>query len=205
MGAPKIQAAIAQPASSASDVLELFTDGYPVHIDLAEKNVAGAATGMRFLLPLKGLNLPLMHRFEHKLVVALQGQLQMRSGAHVLARLEEGTALVLPPGVAHRIAQQGTRESVVGVVLWPGFVEQAFRTIAARVSLMGTDKAAMIGIFADHGVVWDAGGGSPPSTALYPKPLAHVITSLPNPVRQAMLAYLGHWFNRPLTDQVFKR
>lgn len=89
---------------SASAVLELFTDGYPVNIHLAEQSVAGAATGMRFSLPPEGLNLPLMHRFEHKLVAAPQGRLQVRSGTRVLALIEEGTALVPPPGLAHRIA-----------------------------------------------------------------------------------------------------
>ncbi|MGY2184583.1 hypothetical protein [Pseudomonas sp. SDO5591_S426] len=45
---------------------------------------------MRFVLPLHGQNLPLLHRQETKLVVALEGQLDIRAGRQRIALLEEG-------------------------------------------------------------------------------------------------------------------
>ena len=184
----------ARPGYCEGEVLRLFPGGYPVHIDLAVNDVGGVASGMRFLLPLNGLNLPLTHQFEHKLIIALRGQLQVRRGRHLIATLHEGTGVVVSPGTAHRIAQHGEAESVVGVVLWPGSVEQAFRAIAEQVATVGADRAAMKAILADYGVVWDQATATPSRGAvLKPQPAAQALSALPAPVFNAVDNHLKHW------------
>ena len=179
-----------------SDVLVLYPGGYPLHLDMPEHAVAGAATGMRFTLPPRGLNLPLKHDRESKLVVALAGRLQVRSGNQVLATLDPGTAVVIGAGMAHRIAQVGEGDSVVGVLLWPGAVEHAFRAVAAG---MGAKwhGAAIKAILARYGVEWDRGAPLAAGTALAPQPLAQALGALPVPVREAASAHLAHWLHWP--------
>lgn len=179
---------------SAGDTLELYRGGYSVHVDMAQASVDGAATGMRFDLPLRGHNLPLRHSIEHKLVVALRGSLQIRQGPRLIATVEQGSALVLAPGTPHRIAQHGTGASTVGVVLWPGRIEQAFREIAAHTSAMGTDIAAMKAILADYGVAWDSGSSVPaPAAPRQAEPVAQTLAALPPAVRAGVLAHLPQW------------
>jgi hypothetical protein len=63
-----------------SEAKLLIPNGYPVWIDVAQVCIGGEGTAMRFVLPLDGHNLPLLHRQETKLVVALEGQLDIRAG-----------------------------------------------------------------------------------------------------------------------------
>jgi hypothetical protein len=189
-----INAFLENKMTDAGDTLELYRGGYPVHVDMAQARVDGAATGMRFDLPLRGHNLPLRHSIEHKLVVALRGSLQVRHGRHLIASIGEGSALVLAPGTPHRIAQHGPCASTVGVVLWPGRVEQAFREIAAHTSAVGTDLAAMKAILTAYGVEWDSGTTAlAPPAPMQAEPLARMLAVLPPAVREAMLAHLPHW------------
>jgi hypothetical protein len=44
----------------------------------------------------------------------------------------------------------------VGVALWPGNVEDAFRRLAASVAEGTFDRNGMIGLFAQYGVIWNA-------------------------------------------------
>lgn len=178
------------------DVLVLYPGGYPLHIDMPERAVAGVATGMRFTLPPRGLNLPLKHARETKLVVALAGCLQVRSGHQVLATLAPGTAVVIGAGMAHRIAQVGEGDSVVGVLLWPGAVERAFRAVAAGVGRR-RHGAAVKAILAHEGVEWDRGAPLAAGAALATQPLAQALGELPVPVREAASVHLAHWLRWP--------
>lgn len=94
-------------------------NGYPVWIDVAQASIGGAGTAMRFVLPLHAHNLPLMHRLETKLVVALKGELDVRVGRQRIALLKEGDAIKLGVGVAHRIHQHGMCPSTVLILLPP--------------------------------------------------------------------------------------
>src|ERR1700750_2355289 len=104
----------------AADVLYLFPDGYPVTIDVAQATIGGIGTAMHFELPLKGHNLPLMHKLEVKLLMALRGDVDVRSGRQTIAILRQGEALLVHSGVAHRVHQHGADPCTVGVALWPG-------------------------------------------------------------------------------------
>jgi mannose-6-phosphate isomerase-like protein (cupin superfamily) len=90
-----------------SEALLLIPNGYPVWIDVAQATIDGTGTAMRFVLPLHAHNLPLMHRQESKLVVALDGELEIRAGRQRMALLQQGEAIKLDPGIAHRIHQHG--------------------------------------------------------------------------------------------------
>lgn len=142
--------------SKAADQLLLYPDGYPVHIDVPQEQVGGAGTALRFSLPLRAVNFPLSHARESKLVVALAGELSLRAGARAHAVLRAGQAVLVPPATAHRIAQHGDRPAVVGVALWPGAVEEAFRTLDRMVAQRGFEHAAVAALFARYGVQWDA-------------------------------------------------
>jgi len=146
----------ALPAADATDVLYLVPGGYPVTIDVAQASIGGEGTAMHFTLPLRGHNLPLMHAHESKLLTALAGAIEVRSGKHRIALLNEGDAIVLHAGVAHRVHQHGDVACVAGVALWPGAVEEAFRALALMAARDGYDRAAMIALLARYGVAWDA-------------------------------------------------
>jgi len=150
--------------------LLLIPDGYPVWIDVAQASVEGAGTAMRFVLPLQAHNLPLMHRRESKLVVALKGELDIRAGRQRIALLREGEAIKLEPGIAHRIHQHGAGPSTVGAVLWPGAVEQAFRELAAAALQNAYRRDDMIEILARYDVVWatESHGQGPESSTVRP-------------------------------------
>jgi quercetin dioxygenase-like cupin family protein len=138
-------------------MLRLHQQAYPLYIDVAQRDVAGLGTAMRFELPRRGVNFPLRHQHERKLVVALGGQLLVRLGNHAEAHLKPGSALLLQPGCAHRVVQQGDSPAIVGVALWPGHIEQAFRDIATWVDRHGYQRQAVEAILAPYGVAWDAG------------------------------------------------
>jgi hypothetical protein len=160
------------------DVLYLFPDGYPVTIDVAQASIAGIGTAMHFVLPLKGHNLPLMHAHETKLLAALQGEVDIRSGGKRIALLRQGEALLLHPGVAHRVHQHGAQPSKVGVALWPGKVEQAFRQLAAEVAKGRYSHADMIALLARYDVAWNAPAGDEPVHAEV-RPLPAWLEALP--------------------------
>jgi quercetin dioxygenase-like cupin family protein len=172
------------------DVVELVPGGYPLTFDVTSASIGGAGTAMHFTLPLKGHNLPLKHRVEHKLVAALRGELTIRRGGRVAARLREGDAVLLAPGAGHRIHQHGAQPSVVGVALWPGAVEQAFRDIAAQSARSGWQRAHVETILAPYGVEWNAGeGGGAEAHALHPASLAGMLDAkgaVPAVLRQAV-------------------
>lgn len=136
------------------DCLMLIPNGYPVWIDVPQASVSGTATAMRFVLPVRAHNLPLLHRNETKLVVALSGALEIRTGDGQIAFLRHGDALRLEAGTAHRIHQYGETSSTVGVVLWPGCVEQAFREIADAARHVPFLRSDMVEILDRYDVVW---------------------------------------------------
>ncbi|WP_346830777.1 cupin domain-containing protein [Pseudomonas abietaniphila] len=136
------------------DCLMLIPNGYPVWIDVPQASVGGTATAMRFVLPVRAHNLPLLHRKETKLVVALSGELEIRTGDGQIAFLGHGDALRLEAGTAHRIHQYGEASSTVGVVLWPGGVEQAFREIADAARQVPFLRSDMVEILDRYDVVW---------------------------------------------------
>ncbi|TXF97205.1 cupin domain-containing protein [Massilia arenae] len=142
--------------TKAADQLLLYPGGYPVFIDVPQRQIGGAGTALRFALPLRAVNFPLSHARESKLVVALAGELTLRAGARAHAVLRAGQAALVPPDTAHRIAQHGDRPAVVGVALWPGTVEDAFRTLDRMVEQRGFEHAAVAALFARYGVQWDA-------------------------------------------------
>lgn len=146
--------------SDAAEVLHLIPQGYPVTIDVAQQSIAGAGTAMHFTLPLHAHNLPLMHEREAKLVVALDGEVAVRSGGAIIALLRQGDAVLLQQHLAHRIHQHGAQPATVGVALWPGKVEEAFRQQAARVAAGAYGRDDMIALFAGYGVQWDAATGN---------------------------------------------
>jgi mannose-6-phosphate isomerase-like protein (cupin superfamily) len=155
---PGLFALLAEPrlAPAMQAMLFLVPNGYPVTIDVAQASIGGAGTAMHFSLPLNGHNLPLMHRRESKLLVALEGEVEVRSGARRIALLRQGQAVLLKPGTPHRVHQHGAQEVTVGVALWPGKVEQAFRDMAARVVDGRYSREEMVRILAGYDVVWHA-------------------------------------------------
>ncbi len=169
----------------SDDTLYLFPDGYPVTIDVAQASIGGAGTAMHFVLPPHGHNLPLMHAHETKLLTALEGEVEIRSGGHAIALLRQGEAVVLHPGVAHRVHQHGEQPCKVGVALWPGRVEEAFREVAARVAEGPYSREEMIAVFARYGVAWNAPAGDDPVHAEVRR-LAACLPELPAPLAEAM-------------------
>lgn len=178
------------------DVVELVPSGYPLTFDVTSDSTGGAGTAMHFTLPLKGHNLPLKHRVEHKLVAALNGELTIRQGGRVAVRLREGDAVLLAPGAGHRIHQHGAQASVVGVALWPGAVEQAFRDIAAQSARNGWQRTRAETILAPYGVEWNAGEGDDAEAhTLHPASLAKMLNvygAVPAALRQALLRAWRH-------------
>ena len=102
------------------------------------------------------MNFPLSHAYETKLVVALAGELTLLSGAGPGPLVRTGQAVLVVPGTAHRVAQHGGQPAMVGVALWPGAVEEAFRALDRAVARGGFERAAVAALFARHGVRWDA-------------------------------------------------
>lgn len=169
------------------DTLCLYPDGYPVQIDVSERALNGVGVAMHFDLPPHGHNFPLKHQHESKLVVALAGQLQVRSGHTILAHLGCGEALLLPPGTAHRILQYGPDTARVGVALWPGRIEQAFRAMAEQVAQQGFERSAVTALLAEYGVSWDHGFGAVLSHPTLPaQPLKAALPTLPAPLAAAL-------------------
>lgn len=173
--------------------LIIVPGGYPVWIDVPQASIAGAGTAMRFELPLRGHNLPLMHRRETKLIVALKGALEVRTGRQRIALLEEGDAIKLHPGVAHRIHQQGNRPSTVGAVLWPGAVEQAFRELAVAASQGAYGRSDMDEILARYEVVWTTDAHERGLEAVTVRPLRDWLVELPDALAKQVELRWGSW------------
>lgn len=169
------------------DVLNLYPGGYPVHVDVPQHLVDGAGTALRFELPLRGLNFPLSHAHETKLVTALGGELVLRTGAGSHTRLEVGQAVLVPSGTAHRIAQHGAHPATVGIALWPGAVEEAFRALDRAVARHGFRHGEAAALFARYGVQWDAAQAQGThAPALEVVPVAQALQGLPPALRQAL-------------------
>lgn len=174
---------------ASADVLHLVPGGYPLTIDVAQADIGGEGTAMRFALPLRAHNLPLMHQRETKLVVALDGDVEVRSGGRVIALLHAGEAVRVAAGVAHRVHQHGPRPSTVGVVLWPGTVELAFRQLAADVEHGAYRRDRMIALLAGYGVVWSArDAGTAQEHAAEVRPLADWFAGMPPRLAAALAA-----------------
>jgi hypothetical protein len=118
----------------------------------------------------------------------------LQRGAAILARLERGDAVLIPPHGAHRIRQDGPGPSLVGVALWPGAVEQAFRAVAALVAREGFRRAEVAALFADYGVAWDA---SPPDDgqpdAIGTRPFAELLPTLPDALAAVLAERWALW------------
>ena len=164
--------------TTPNDVMYLVPEGYPLTIDIAQASIAGAGTAMHFTLPPKAHNLPLMHQRESKLLVALAGEVEVRSGAQQIALLQLGQGVLLKPGIAHRVHQHGVLAATVGVALWPGKVEQAFRDMGARVAEGNYSREEMVRILANYDVVWH-GTTEGTAVAAEVKPLGDWLPALP--------------------------
>ena len=147
---------------------------------------------MRFALPPHGHNFPLMHTREHKVVIALSGRLRLKNGSLTLAELRPRQGVLLPPGTVHRIAQDGAESSVVGIVLLPGAVEQAFRDIAVAVAEQGFVRDTVIALLAKYGVQWDTGGHADVRTTA-PRPGLDLIGELPAPLAALLARRWNRW------------
>jgi quercetin dioxygenase-like cupin family protein len=180
------------------DLLLLYPGGYPVQIDVAQEALDGQGTAMHFLLPPRAHNFPLTHSREHKLVVALAGSLRVQRGSRTLAQLHRGEAVLIPPNGAHRIRQDGLEPSLVGVALWPGAVEQAFRALAALVASNGFQRAEVAALFADYGVAWEAGppdDGQP--CAIAKGTFIGLLPALPDALAAALAKRWASWLSTP--------
>jgi hypothetical protein len=176
------------------DLLYLLPDGYPVTIDVAQASIAGVGTAMHFVLPIKGHNLPLTHQRESKLVAALIGALEIRSGGARIALLRQGEAVLLKTGIAHRIHQHGDQATTVGVALWPGQAEQAFRDMAALVANQQYSREAMIRILASYDIAWHGaaeGAAVQLETGLLDTKLDALPTALAQALRLRWAATIG--------------
>ncbi|RON20876.1 hypothetical protein BK660_17705 [Pseudomonas brassicacearum] len=169
-----------------SEMLLLVPNGYPVWIDVPQATTGGAGTAMRFVLPVNAHNLPLMHRHETKLVVALSGALEIRSGRQRIALLKEGDAVKLHAGTAHRIHQQGACPSTVGIVLWPGVVESAFRELADAAKHNTILRSEMVEILSRYGVVWTTGAAREEPQTPIVRPLQEWFAELPETVAKLL-------------------
>ncbi|MEJ5056850.1 MULTISPECIES: hypothetical protein [unclassified Pseudomonas] len=174
-----------------SKALLLVPNGYPVWIDVAQADIAGAGTAMRFVLPLHAHNLPLMHRQESKLIVALEGELEIRAGRQRMALLQEGEAITLAPGIAHRIHQHGTGPSTVGAVLWPGGVEQAFRELAVAALHKAYQRNDMIEILARYDVVWATQSDEHDCESIKVRPFRDCLEDLPETLARLLALRWG--------------
>jgi mannose-6-phosphate isomerase-like protein (cupin superfamily) len=161
------------------EALLLIPNGYPLWIDVAQTSVNGLGTAMRFVLPVKGHNLPLMHTRESKLVVALDGQLDIRVGRQTVAHLQKGEAVTLETGLAHRIHQSGSQPCTVGVVLCPGQVENAFRELSAAVATGHFDRRQMAVVLDKYEVVWTSGKELAGLAPLAVRPFIDCLDDLP--------------------------
>ncbi|MDR9750236.1 cupin domain-containing protein [Pseudomonas sp. SZMC_28357] len=171
----------------SSQPLLLVPNGYPLWIDVPQASIDGAGTAMRFELPLNGHNLPLLHRRERKLVVALQGSLELRVGRQCIARLRPGEAVLVPAGTAHRIHQHGSQPSTVGAVLWPGRVEEAFRELATAATGSGYGRRTMVEILACYEVEWTAGAHDSEAEPLQVVTMAEGLVHLPEVLARAVV------------------
>lgn len=190
---------------AAPDILHLYPGGYPLTIDVAEASMGGLATAMHFSLPPHGHNFPLFHLHEHKLITALAGEVRLRAGAQTLALLSPGQAVLVPPGTVHRIAQAGEAACTVGIVLWPGAVEHAFRQMAEQVAQQGFQRPAMIALLARFDVQWrDAPLPQQPATPLAVGQLEALMDAVPAAAAQAVAQAWAPWRqsagNGPLPD-----
>lgn len=169
------------------NVIELHPSGYPVHIDVPQHSIHGTGTAMRFELPVHGINFPLMHQHEEKLIVALSGRLTIRCAKRVIAHLDSDQAVLLPAGTAHRIAQSGDHPSIVGIALWPGAVEEAFRSVAAHVATNGFRREAVIDILGRYGITWEANSfNGDYCRSLVPAMARDLLDQLPRPLAAAI-------------------
>lgn len=185
------------PAPGLADTLRLYPGGYPVHVDVPQARVGGAGTALRFTLPPRGLNFPLSHTREAKLVVALAGELELHAGREHALRLAPGQALLVPRGLAHRIAQHGALPATVGVALWPGVVEEAFRALDRMVASSGFERARAAALFAAWGVHWDgAQAAGAPAPDLHPAAFGHAAAALPALLRTALDVAWRPWLAR---------
>lgn len=178
--------------------LLLIPKGYPVWIDVAQASIGGVGTAMRFVLPRHAHNLPLMHRHETKLVVALSGELEVRAGRQRIALLNEGDAIKLAPGVAHRIHQHGAGPSTVGAVLWPGAVEQAFRELAAAATHSTFQRSERVEILARYDVIWTTDAHEHEPEAVTVRPFRDWLGDLPAALARSLELTWGsrrHGFN----------
>lgn len=187
-------AGIDKDRAATDRLLELYPSGYPVVIDVAQAHINGLGTAMHFRLPLHAHNFPLTHRNEHKLIVALAGELRVQRGAATLAHLQCGQGALIAPHAAHRIHQDGATPSVAGVALWPGAVEDAFRALAVLVAARGFQRAAVIDLLARYQVEWDAApvaGGSqePLATGAF----ADLLPALPPEFAAALAVRWAGW------------
>lgn len=178
-----------------NDVLTLYPGGYPVHIDVPQRQVDGAGTALRFELPPRGVNFPLSHAHETKLVVALEGSLALRTGANgPRPLLRAGQAILLEPGKAHRIAQYGDQSALVGIALWPGAVEEVFRLLDRMVAQRGFERAAVSALFARYGVRWDAAiAAGPHAAAPEVTSFRAAARTLPLALRERLTACWREW------------
>jgi hypothetical protein len=124
-----------------------------------------------------------MHRQETKLVVALKGELDIRAGRHRIALLQEGEAIKLKPGVAHRIHQYGAGPSTVGAVLWPGRVEQAFRELAVAATQRAFERNDMIEILARYHVAWATQSSEHDPESIMVRPFRDWLGDLPEALK----------------------
>lgn len=195
------QAAATGTAAHGAAPLVLYPGGYPLHIDVPAASIGGAGTAMRFTLPRHAHNFPLLHSREHKLVVALAGQLRLRAGGQTIAQLATGQAVLVPPLTVHRIAQDGVAPAMVGVVLWPGAVEQAFRDMAALAADGRFQRSAVIALLARYGVRWTAAPDSGVATpSLAPRDFCDLAYALP-PLLQVAVARAWCGYLAPFADQ----
>ncbi|CAI8993150.1 Cupin domain-containing protein [Pseudomonas sp. IT-P100] len=174
-----------------SEALLLIPNGFPVWIDVAQASIGGVGTAMRFVLPLQAHNLPLMHRQETKLVVALKGELDIRAGRQRIALLQEGEAIKLAPGIAHRIHQCGAVASTVGAVLWPGAVEQAFRELALAALEKAYQRSDMIEILARYDVVWTTQSHDHDPESITVRPFRDWLSDLPEALARLLALRWG--------------
>lgn len=83
---------------------------------------------------------------------------------------------------------------MVGVVLWPGAVEEAFRALDRMVALHGVDHAAVAALFAGYGVQWDAAiAPHPHAGPLAVMSFQSAAQALPPGLRQRLAACWRTW------------
>nr|WP_315255185.1 cupin domain-containing protein [uncultured Duganella sp.] len=186
------------------ETIELYPAGYPVYIDVAQDSIHGIGTAIRFELPVHGVNFPLSHQHEKKLIVALAGQLEIKAAGKLMAHLNAGQGLLLPTGTAHRVAQAGNAPSMVGVALWPGAVEGAFRAVAQHVASSRFSRQTVIDLFAEYGVLWQTGATGDTQDASHP-PVSfdRLLQQLPGELAQSLAASWDGWIKQwPVSNDI---